>query len=244
MKADSLRGTGTYSRGMAVYLKTLDCRLCLFRRSGFTLIELLVSVTILAVLIGLLAAGLNVVQKKAWKTEAVSNMRMIGSAMLLYTGDNGGRLPGPLWPGQMPEFDPGREGRLVRELAPYLNLETPAEPELVDLFIPPAYRRAAGVPALNEARTFVMNMAVETDSGRVVVPWGNLADFDNPGGQPVMLSRVPGSAWAFSDADQLHPRVASASWSGNTPSEIIHGEQRLALFFGGHVAPIPQEELE
>jgi prepilin-type N-terminal cleavage/methylation domain-containing protein len=213
------------------------------RSSGaFTLIELLVTVVIIALLAGLAMAGYSKVLESARKTEAISNMRNIGQGILTYAADNNNRLPGPLWPGQIPLLDPNREGRLVRELAPYLGLSMSDNPQQVDLFIPPAY--GPHLSSLELPRTFVMNMAVPTRGAGIIDPWGNKALEDSQEVAPVPLSRVPSDVWAFSDADQLHPRVQSAPWSGNTPAEIIHGQQRLALFFGGHVELISEEDLE
>jgi len=210
--------------------------------SGFTLIELLVTITIIAILIGLAASGASAVRQNAMRTEAASNMRMIGIALTSFTTDHDGFLPGPLWPGQVPQLDPGREGRLVRELAPYLGIQNPTEPELIEVFIPPAYRSRVSESALESSRTFVMNMAVLNSSATALEnPWGS--SVPSVGGLPGKLMRFSGMDWALSDADQLHPRVSSAPWSGNTPDEIIHGDKRLALFFDGHVAPIDEADL-
>jgi prepilin-type N-terminal cleavage/methylation domain-containing protein len=77
------------------------------RSSGaFTLIELLVTVVIIALLAGLAMAGYSKVLESARKTEAISNMRNIGQGILTYAADNNNRLPGPLWPGQIPLLDP------------------------------------------------------------------------------------------------------------------------------------------
>jgi len=208
---------------------------------GFTLVEIIIVIAIIGVLIALTFGAIGSMQNSARRAEAISNMRQIGSAIISYAGENDGLLPGPLWPGQMPLLDPERDGRMVRELAPYLDISIPESPKLVDLFIPPAYRIYQDAPDLESARTFVMNMAVES-GGEIINPWGNLA---NPSsGGPFTLARMSSTEWAFSDADQLHPRVGGAPWSSNTPAGIVHGDKRLAFFFGGHVAPVDEENLE
>jgi hypothetical protein len=63
-------------------------------------------------------------------------------ASLFPQADNDGKLPGPLWPGQLAQLDPARSGRLVRELATYLGIPAPAAPKVEPLFVPPAYRKA------------------------------------------------------------------------------------------------------
>jgi prepilin-type N-terminal cleavage/methylation domain-containing protein/prepilin-type processing-associated H-X9-DG protein len=64
------------------------------RRGGFTLIELLVVVAIIGVLAALGFSGASAAIKKSQMTECLSNMRQIGTAMQLFVGENGGRLPG------------------------------------------------------------------------------------------------------------------------------------------------------
>jgi prepilin-type N-terminal cleavage/methylation domain-containing protein len=209
--------------------------------TGFTLIELLVVIAVVAILASLILATVGAVRTQGDRAAAVSNMRQIGSAVIEYAGDNDGRLPGPLWPGQVPYLDPAREGRLVRELDRYLSGRAVPESGTVDLFVPPAFRRVVGEAAVANSRTYVMNMEVEDRDG-TVNPWGSAADPEPA--EPMRLATVPAQAWGFSDADQLHPRVAPAPWSGNTPAEIVHGEKRLAWYFDGHVEGIEEEALE
>lgn len=209
-------------------------------RAGFTLIELLVTIAIVAILAALALTATGAARTQGDRAKAISNMRQIGSAIGLYAADKDSLLPGKLWPGQVAEFDPARAGRLVRELAPYLGLETPAKPVVIDLFVPPAYRRMTPTASLPTSRTFVMNMAVA--SGHATInPWGSLAA--NDGSVPLRLGSIPANAWGFSDADRQHPRVAGASWAANTPAQPIH-KKRLAWFFNGSVSPIETAELQ
>jgi len=205
------------------------------RQAGFTLLELLVVVTVVAVLASLLVPA--VLRALAWADRGVaaSNLRQIGIAMRSFGADHQDTLPGPMWPGQIPVNDPAREGRLARELADYLNVPSSDNPELVPLFIPPAFKKAMGLEGLEEARTYVLNMDVAGAN-----PWGNLA---NSGERPMSLSRMPSSAWAMSDADQLHPRVKSAPWRGNTPARPVHSPGRMAVTFGGSVVFLTEAEL-
>ncbi|MEX1117888.1 MAG: type II secretion system protein, partial [Terrimicrobiaceae bacterium] len=72
---------------------------------GFTLVELLVVIGILAVLAALLAPMLSTMQKNADRTKATGLMRSVGTAIFAKASENNGRLPGPLWPGQVAEYD-------------------------------------------------------------------------------------------------------------------------------------------
>ena len=209
-------------------------------RGAFTLVELLVVLAVIAILAALSLGGLSKLGASSDRTKAISNMRQIGTGITLFAADNDGKLPGPLWPGQLAQFDPTRSGRLVRELAPYLGIPTPTAPKVEALFVPPAYRKAVSASFLDSARTYVLNMSI-ADGDQILVPWGNLAT--SPSSQPLRLASIPAQAWGFSDADAQNPRVVGASWAGNTPPKPIHTPKRLAWFFNGSVAPVDDTAL-
>jgi type II secretory pathway pseudopilin PulG len=177
-------------------------------------VEVLVVIAMIAVLAGLLFPVLSSVQQRADRTVALSQMRQIYGGISLYAADHNNHYPGPLWPGQIPLTDPTQSGRLVVVLAPYVGINVTTTPQLVSLFIPPAYRKAEPPAFLTSARTYVMNMAVPAATGGILNPWGNITV---PGEAPIVMGLVPITAWAFSDADQLHPRVLTAPWKANTP---------------------------
>ena len=214
------------------------------KQSAFTLVELLVTMAILAILAALVISVSSRVRASGDRSKAIANMRSIGSAVLAYAADNNTTLPGPLWPGQIPQFDPNIEGRLVEMVSSQLGIETPSAPVVIDLFVPPAYRKVMGVDALSTSRTYVMNMEIadeEDDAADPLNPWGSLVT--EPETPPLRLAIVPHDAWGFSDADQQHPRVVGASWSSNTPEEPVHGK-RLAWFFNGGVKQVEITDLE
>lgn len=77
--------------------------------SAFTLIELLVTIAILAVLAGLAIMLAPQMQNRAHMAASLSNLRQIGTGVLLYAGENNYELPGrvtsgPKWPALVHEY--------------------------------------------------------------------------------------------------------------------------------------------
>ncbi len=64
------------------------------KKCAFTLIELLVVITIIAILVSLVMPAVASVRKSAKQTQALSNMRQLGTAFINYSGDHNGQLPG------------------------------------------------------------------------------------------------------------------------------------------------------
>jgi len=206
------------------------------RQQGFSLIELLSALAVVGLLVAILVPSVGSIGQKSRAAGGAAVMRDIGHGIKLHAIEHGGHLPGPLWPGQIPVYDPERSGRLVRELAPYMGIAERDEAYLVDAFVPPAYPlEALGVEL---PRVFVVNTAV-TQAGRLIQPWGSLL-----GDEPVNPARFtqlhePGAVWAVSDADRQHPEVAGAPWAANTPETPIHGGFRHVLYFDGRVEAVP-----
>lgn len=66
-------------------------------RANFTLIELLIVIAIIAILASLLLPALNKARSKAKVTLCQNNQRQLYTALLQYTGDWKGYLPGTQW---------------------------------------------------------------------------------------------------------------------------------------------------
>ncbi len=204
------------------------------------MVEILVVGAILAILLALLVPALSEGILRAERTKFLNNMRSLGVAIQLYAGDHDGRFVGPLWPGQVVEYDPGvqGEGRLVTLLAPYLDIQASSNAYLVDRFLPSPTRRAVPASPPGQIRVFVMNMAVPSAPGETVNPWGSRAA--TPMTTPLRRAALPADSskvWALSEAYRTHPRVQGSPWAANTPPEPVFGPKPLGLFFDGRVEP-------
>jgi prepilin-type N-terminal cleavage/methylation domain-containing protein len=203
---------------------------------GFTLIELLVVTVILGILVALSVAVLPGILASADRPDSMQKLRGLHQAMTGYAIDNGNRFPGPLWPGQVPQFDPNREGRLVRELADYLGIERTTSPYVVESFIPRAYRRAMSNTPMQDVRVYVMRTAV-TQGSATLRPFGSLTGtVEAPLNWNAIHHIDPGEDWMMAEADQQHPAVSSAPWANATPPQPVHRGKRAVLSFNGAVS--------
>ena len=109
----------------------------------FTLIELIIVVAIMSVLLSLLQPSLEKTISLAKAKECKNNLRQISSAIILYTDDESGNLPGPFWTAQTARV--GRNNktwkyRLNGFLTPYMNVKDAEGYQYIDAFTCPTVK--------------------------------------------------------------------------------------------------------
>lgn len=211
------------------------------RRNAFTLMEILIALGIVAVLAALLLPALGSTRQKADRIAASSNMRQIGLALHLCAGDRDGLLPGPLQAGQKAGYSAGNSKQLVSVLAPYLEGGDLTLPAPFKVFLAPAFLRSMKNRDLARAHPFVMNVS-PTVNGEKIQPFGSEAS--GKAAEPMKLAAVSANVWVLADADQKNPLVTGQPWAGETPEDIIHGSDRLALHLDGSVQSLSSAALE
>jgi prepilin-type N-terminal cleavage/methylation domain len=216
-------------------------------RHAFTLIELLTVIAIIGILASLVLAGLRTVRSKAHQSHCVANLREVGRAILLYTDENKGRLPGPTNVRVESAYRAGEQGLAIL-IGPYLGYPAPSNnrthvPQLrcpARPFDPSQFANEATY--IVQCRMRKLSNGTSTGAGR---PFGKLNG--DPGQEtPIPFSELEahgGAAqvWAIMEADQQVPWSAlSSAWKDRLPQHPAHGGSRTTLYFDGHVALLTQ----
>lgn len=218
---------------------------------AFSLVELLVTVVIIAILASLLIPGLQRARYTALRVKDLGNLRQVGTALLNFTGDNNGRLPGPTPTGQQATYYGAQANAatafLAYYLAPYLNCPTDSNNSYVVRTCPPLIN--AGVRAVQPVDTatkinYLVNYGtseIPPDAKGVRTLFGNT--YYNPPVYPWSLQSLTAQSlelsklWALCDLDQkcTSPTVKASGWFPTLPAKPVHGNTRNFLYLDGHV---------
>jgi prepilin-type N-terminal cleavage/methylation domain-containing protein len=196
------------------------------RRSGFTLIEMLVVVAILALLAVLIVPSVSRSIASSRNVQCMNNLRQVGAAILMYAGENQGRLPPAGFYGVSPYYnrDPRNFPNSLRaqlDLPESTTWSTQAaQMQFAPVFACPSY------PGPRAEKCYGLTDRLENEYGESVRPWGFMSNAQgglNP--PPVRLDRVPPEAIALQDRD----------WQG----QVSHSRHRNALRFDFSVQSVP-----
>ena len=206
------------------------------------MVELLVVIGIIAILAGLLLPAVAQAKSSAVRTRCISNLRQIGTALQLFTGEHSDFLPGPIWTGQPYEYDQTTSNCLPYLLAEYLSTPAPSAQTIrSEVFLCPAYDHTAGASMVGSERVSLM-VNVDIDPGPATLrPFGYPERGGNDARAPLSLARVAGygglpNVYALTDADKKNAPPADNPWFSQLPDGPVHGHNRNELYFDGHVA--------
>lgn len=212
-------------------------------RNAFTLIELLVAIAIIGVLTGLAIPAIFKIRAAAHTAHCKSNLRQIGNALLLYTNDHKGRLPGPVSAGQATFYTTDTSGEIIQTgglvefLATYLD-----EPTFQG--------KGARKPDVLQCPAWIIQREIDGEDGKAPVQayqandtyMGSRRTPIEKSTQPTYIKNIigPSTAWALRETD----KDATYGGRGNDNNGGLitipaHGTFRNNLFFDGHVESRP-----
>lgn len=231
------------------------------RKRGLTLLELTVAVAIMAILSGLVMAGLNTARKASDRASAVAAMRLIGSGLSLYVVSNGGVLPhfnAGSQPVTADALQPGHRYNAVGAIAPFIGAENIQRGQYVPGTAGSAFlREFPRTTRLNPLPVPGWTMDSDTTFA-YAIPGSTLTDDpEHRGGSPVspypfgfrdgrglplrhFTIADPSRQVALIEFDSQLRALSGGLIGANHPFEKpLHGDVRVALFFDWHVEMIP-----
>ncbi len=215
-------------------------------QAAFTLVELLVVVAIIAVLAGLLVPTVQGMIVAGQRAECSSNLRQVGTGILLYASDNDGYLPGTTH-----ELGTDFEKAWIFALKPYLG-------NVDEVRICPADPKGADRLAAN-GTSYILNSLVFVPRigpfGEVLPGSLNNLRFLSEPSKTLFAANISDQQGASVQNDHTH----SEEWDGNWAKLCVdlqpdrftrhekadHSNGTANYLFGdGHVANIAAEDLK
>ena len=208
-------------------------------RRAFTLIEFLTVIAIIGVLAAIIIPTVGRVRESARAAHCTSNLRQLGSGILLHSQANKDRLPGPLFTAQGPRFTSGNLGNgvLAAFLEPYVTSNTPLSngtSKVQELLNCPSWAASTPDPT---GPSMQMNLFPSNWDARA--PFGNASTSLQPLTQGQISAYAQSRTWLMVDVDQPWLGSARPDWYPRIPAKETHVSSRNCLYYDGHVGRIP-----
>ncbi len=182
------------------------------QRSAFTLIELLVVIAIIAILAAILFPVFAQARAKARQTACLSNLKQIGTGLMMYTQDNDECYPSRAWNGGNGVcFDPGTIGAVSGTPNPYCSLYNwpvqlqPYTKSIQILVCPSDSNQTRNTVTTNNGNKFAVPVPLSYAVNTLLYMYtpDNHPGYQNTG--PVTLAQVqtPASTYFLGDAMNL-----------------------------------------
>lgn len=213
---------------------------------GFSMVELLVVVAIIGTLASLVISSYGGILRRSLQTKCLSNLKQIGTGMMMYVGDNDGG-----YPYTTDSADTNNTGSVMwtKKLGPYLpqrgnNDTSPESP----VFICPA-AVYTGYQNSKLSRTYTSTGAIlyftsSSSSGTAQGPARKTATVEKPsltimvveGKQPSSGGASCNSAttWPVAQAD-----LQAATTDATTSLDFRHDSRMNMIYADGHVGTLP-----
>lgn len=218
------------------------------KRQAFTLIELLVTLGVILILGSLISAAIGPSMRASDNAKCVSHLREIGAAMMLYTADHDGTLPGPVYAEQSPFYRANAdgvvsEGHLISHLVPYLNEVTPppgaSNARNAKVFLCPAWVKFRSKQGYVTPGTTITGVPFQANTRYL----GYYGTTSTPASAPKKLAAVenPTKERVFFETDAKDGTPYGNTGNFRLATEPVHQTHRNHLYFDGHVTGVSKE---
>jgi prepilin-type N-terminal cleavage/methylation domain-containing protein len=202
----------------------------------FTLIELLVVVAIMGILMSLLLPSVSQARKKVKLSVCLSNMRQVGLSLVIYTSENDGTLPGPVYSLTQGAYKDS-DKTLSKELAIFAGFQEATnssydEEHINKLFLCPSFINSVSTSDPEYCVQFA-TFGSDPETNKRYFGYPSTSD------DPMKITAVDESdeTVALKEIDNFY---WPGSYGGDVSTNIRHGfkggkAMRTALYFDSHV---------
>ena len=209
------------------------------KKSPFTLIELLIVIAIIGILASLLLPSLSRAREKSKTAVCLSNFKQSYFATNVFTLENKGKLPGPIWATMWPLYKKS-SNRLASFIGIYAGYDSPNFDEATfDLFICPSYTSTMDGTEIN--RTHMSSTFGRNEYGEFY--FGKPEDYDS---SYLVQVEEPSEETCLGEIDDL---LFPNFWTSAISPLPRHGFKgsnglRNQVFYDGHAVSTTQMPVE